>query len=117
MPRKVVTQGKEEFFTSSVGAIRDRIVVHESEDIPREGLFVGLNGVQILIKPGFEVDIPRPIRLMLDTRIRTDTTQDADGGRDFKRDIRRVTYTMIKEDVDGLLVPPADDLTEGATAP
>ena len=101
MPSKPKTdqeKNPEGFFTSPVGHIRDRILVHPSMEIPKEGLFLSLNGYAFLIKPGTEVDVPRPVRLMLDTRIKTETIQ-GDDGKDYTRDIPRITYTLIKEGV------------------
>ena len=60
---------------------------------------MSLNGYPFLAKPGEEVDIPRPVRKMLDTCIRTETIQNPDGGRDTTRDIPRITYTLLAEDV------------------
>ena len=88
----------ENYFTSPQGHIRDRILIHESSEIPREGQFISLNGYGFLAKPGEEVDLPRPVRLMLDTRIRTETVHGEDG-RDHHRNVRRITYTLIKEGV------------------
>lgn len=88
----------ERYFSGPEGHPKDRIIVHESAKIPREGLFVGLNGIQYLIKPGVPVDIPRPVRTMLDSRIETETLQ-GDDGKEHKRNIPRVTYTLVKEDV------------------
>ena len=92
----------ELWFTSPVGHIRDRIRIHDSKEIPKEGMFIGLNGFTFLVKPNEEVDLPRPVRLMLDTRIMTETIMQDDGNGRFvehKRDIPRITYTMIKEGV------------------
>ena len=92
----------ENYFTSPIGHIRDRIILNESPEVPKEGLFVGLNGYQILIKPNVEVDIPRPVRLMLDNRIATETTQSNDERGniiDHHRHMRRFTYILVKEDV------------------
>jgi len=101
MPSKPKTEQEknpEGFFTSPVGHIRDRIIIHPSMEIPKEGLYVALNGYGFLIKPGVEVDIPRPVRLMIDTRIKTETLQ-GDDGKEYTRDIPRVTYTLVKEGV------------------
>jgi hypothetical protein len=101
MAKKVLTDQEEHpenYFTTSVGHIRDRIIIHESMDIPKEGMFVALNGFPFLIKPGVEVDIPRPVRLMLDTRIKTETIP-VEGGKDLHRNIPRITYTLVKEGV------------------
>ena len=78
--------------------VKDRIRIHESEKIPKEGVFVSLNGHPYLIKPGEEVDIPRPVREMLDTRIQTQTLQGEDG-KDYRKDIPRITYTLVKEGI------------------
>jgi hypothetical protein len=98
MPRIRTDQEKhpERYFTNSVGHIRDRIIFHASQDIPKEGRFFSLNGFSFLAKPGVEVDIPRPVRLMLDTRITTETIK-GDDDQIYTRDIPRVTYTLVKE--------------------
>jgi hypothetical protein len=101
MPPKVKTEEElhpENFFKSPVGHPRDRIIVHPSMEIPKEGLFLSLNGFAFLVKPGVEIDLPRPVRLMLDTRIKTETIQ-GDDGKDYTRDIPRITYTLVKEGV------------------
>ena len=101
MPSKPKTEEEkspEKFFNSPIGHIRDRIVIHPSMEIPKEGLFLSLNGFGFLIKPGQEIDLPRPVRLMIDTRIKTETIQ-GDDGKEYTRDIPRFTYTLIKEGV------------------
>jgi hypothetical protein len=69
----------ENYFSSPKGHIRDRIIVNQSPKIPREGQFVSLNGYAFLIKPGEPIDIPRPVRLMLDTLVEKETIQGDDG--------------------------------------
>ena len=88
----------ENYFTTPAGHPRDRIIIHESKDIPKEGLFISLNGYPFLAKPGIEIDLPRPVRLMLDTRIQTEITQGEDG-KEYRRNIPRITYTLVKEGV------------------
>ena len=88
----------ERFFTNPNGHIRDRIIVHQSSKIPKQGQFVSLNGYSFLIKPGEEIDLPRPVRLMLDTRVETESIQGEDG-KTYSRNIPRFTYTLIKEGV------------------
>jgi hypothetical protein len=89
---------KEQFFTTPAGQIRDRIIIHESADLPKEGIFLSLNGYPFLAKAGVPIDIPRPVRLMLDTRIKTVTVQGEDG-KDYHRDMNRITYTLVKEGI------------------
>lgn len=101
MPRKILTEQEqypERFFTSPIGHVRDRIIIHESMDIPKEGQFISLNGYAFLAKPGVEIDLPRPVRKMLDTRIITQTIQ-GDDGKEYTRNVPRMTYTLIKEGV------------------
>jgi hypothetical protein len=88
----------EDYFDSPVGHIRDRIVILEGSDIPKEGRFISLNGYAFLAKPGMEIDLPRPVRKMLDTRISTMTFYD-ENGKEHTKDIKRVPYTIIKEGV------------------
>ena len=92
----------ENYFKSPEGHPRDRIIIHESLDIPKEGLFLSLNGYSFLAKPGMEIDLPRPVRKMLDTRIKTETIQT--DGVEHVRHIPRITYTLVQE---GVNVPPA----------
>jgi hypothetical protein len=89
------------YFSGPKGHPKDRIVIHEAVDIPREGMFISLNGYPYLIKPGEEVDVPRPVRDMLDTRIVTITSHD-ESGKEYTKDIKRVNYTLIKQDVDAV---------------
>jgi hypothetical protein len=88
----------QNYFTSPQGHIRDRIIIHESQDLPKEGIFMGLNGFSFLAKAGAEIDLPRPVRLMLDTRIKTEIIH-GDDGKDYSRNIPRLTYTLVKEGV------------------
>jgi hypothetical protein len=92
----------EKYFTSPIGHPRDRIRINENPELPKEGIFMSLNGFAFLAKAGVEIDLPRPVRLMLDTRIKTETIQD-ENGKDHLRNISRITYMLIKEDVGGLL--------------
>lgn len=93
----------ENYFTSPAGPdgfkhIRDRIVINESAKIPKGGQFISLNGYGFLAKPSVEIDLPRPVRLMLDTLVETEIVQGEDG-EVYKRDIPRFTYRMVKEGV------------------
>lgn len=86
----------ERYFESPKNWVRDRIVIHPTAEIPKDGLFFGLNGIQYLVKAGVELDLPRPVIQMLQTRIRRDTIK-GDDGVDYHRDVQRITFTMIKE--------------------
>lgn len=97
----------ELYFISPKGHPRDRIIIHESADMPKEGLFLSLNGFAFLAKPDVEIDLPRPVRQMLDTRVKTETRRVDDGHGNMivhTRNIRRFTYTLVKENVDA--IPP-----------
>jgi hypothetical protein len=99
-----------EFFENPIGHIRDRIIINPSPEIPKAGQFISLNGFAFQIVPGKEIDLPRPVRLMLDTRIKTETYQEGD--QTFTQDIPRFTYTLIKAginlDADGKVLTPAE---------
>jgi hypothetical protein len=88
----------ERYFTTPAGHIRDRVILHESLEIPKEGMFISLNGYSFLAKPNVEIDLPRPVRIMLDTRIKTETIRGEDGSVHV-RHIPRITYTLVKEGV------------------
>ncbi len=118
MAREKTDQEKhpENYFISSVGHPKDRIRIHESAELPKEGVFISLNGYAFLAKPEVEIDLPRPVRLMLDTRIRTETVRiDDRTGKmvSSSRNIRRITYTLIKEDVDKIPDPAVIDAVKG----
>ena len=98
------------YFDTPEGHPKDRIIINESSDIPKEGQYIALNGYSFLVKPGHAVDIPRPVRLMLDTRIRTEIRQDEYTGKDYTRDIPRITYQLIQENVDSI---PIEQFSSG----
>ena len=93
----------EKYFTGPEGHIRDRIIINQTPDIPSEGAFISLNGFAFLAKPSVPIDIPRPLRTMLDTRIKTETVQvpsdDGKGYQNHSRNMPRITYILIKENV------------------
>lgn len=94
-----VIEGNPNYFTGPAGHPKDRLIIHEAADIPREGIFISLNGYSYLAKPGVEIDLPRPVRKMLDTRIVTVTAHD-ENGKEYTKDIKRINYTLVKEGVD-----------------
>lgn len=109
----------EKFFISGDGHPKDRVIIHGHPALPKEGLFIGLNGVQHLAPYDIEIDLPRPMRQMLDTRIYTETIQGQDG-KTYTRDLRRVNYTLVKEDVGGEEIPAPEVIAAekaGATNP
>lgn len=102
------------FFESPKGHPRDQIVLSPSMNIPKEGQYIGLNGFGFLAKPGVEIDIPRPVRKMLDTLIITETLQD-DQNRWYTRDIPRFPYTLVTENVDPVNTAKEDLPVENQT--
>jgi hypothetical protein len=96
--RKEEKEQEGEFFVNPQGHPRDRVIIHESQDLPKEGIYMALNGYSFLAKAGVPIDLPRPVRLMLDTRLKTEMIQGDDGKNHF-RDIPRLTYTLVKEGV------------------
>src|SRR5271157_2112980 len=92
-----------EKFINPQGHIRDRIVLHQTADIPKQGAFLALNGYAFQAKPGEAVDIPRPVRLMIDTLIVTEIVQSSDekgNSEEFVRNRPRYPYTLVAEDVE-----------------
>ena len=104
MPKAMTDKERhpDKYFDSPTGHIRDRIIIHEASELPKDGIFMSLNGYPFLAKAGVEIDLPRPVRKMLDTLIRTETIRAEDGKGGYTthtRNIRRITYTMVKEDI------------------
>jgi len=94
---------KEVYFTSPKGHPRDRIIINESPNLPKDGIFISLNGFPFLAKAGVEIDLPRPVRKMLDTRLQTETVAVDDGSGKLahhSRTFPRITYRLIQEDVE-----------------
>lgn len=85
-------------FTHPKGHIRDRIIIHDNGRLPKGGVFMSLNGFAFLAQPGVEIDLPRPVRLMLDTLVETETRKDNDG-KSYTRNIQRIPYMLVKEGV------------------
>jgi hypothetical protein len=100
----------EKYFISPVGHPRDRIILHNSPEVPKEGVFLALNGFTFMVPPDVEIDLPRPVRLMLDTRIKTETRRTDDGRGNVNihtRNMKRYTYTVVKLDVEKSDIPEA----------
>jgi hypothetical protein len=96
------------FFSHPRGHIRDRIILHETKESPKEGQFIGLNGFPFQVQYNREVDIPRPVLEMLRTRIYTEITKDEKTGEETFRNIPRFNITVIKENVGNVPVETAD---------
>jgi hypothetical protein len=101
MAREKTDQEKhpERYFINPVGHVKDRIIINENPDIPKNGLFISLNGYGFLAKTGVEIDIPRPVREMLDTRIQSFTTRDDETKQEHTRNFPRITYILVKKSV------------------
>lgn len=97
MARKIEGSPK---FTDPKGHPKDRIILHPTEDMPKQGQYFGLNGYGFQIKPGEEVDIPRPLRQMIDNCITTKLIQE--NGEEYIKNYPRFPYTLVKEDVDSV---------------
>ena len=89
------------FFTHPRGHIRDRVILHETKDAPKEGQFVGLNGFGFLIQYNKELDLPRPVLEMLQSRIETAIIKNPDG-TEIVRNIPRFNLTIVKRNVGGV---------------
>lgn len=107
----------ENYFESSKGHPKDRVIINESPSIPKEGVFMSLNGYAFLAKPGVEIDLPRPILRMLDTRIETMTIQDPETKKEYHKDVPRITYRIVREDVEGVMEKKAESTERPTAAP
>jgi len=108
-------------FITPEGHPRDRIIINESAEIPREGIFIALNGYSFLAKAGVPIDLPRPVREMLDTRIKTDTQMVDDGNGHLithPRNMLRITYSIVQLDVNAVPTEaPASGHNEAPASP
>lgn len=86
------------YFRHPRGHIRDRVILHETPNSPKEGQFVGLNGFPFQIQYNKEIDLPRPVIEMLRTRIQTTSHTESDG-TETVRNIPRFNMTIVKENV------------------
>lgn len=120
-PRKTDEENfPERYFISPAGHPRDRIILHNSPEVPKEGVFLSLNGFSFMVPPDVAVDLPRPVRLMLDTRIKTETRRTDDGRGNVSihtRNMKRYTYTIIKLDVDKDDVPAPEVIAAKESQP
>lgn len=58
-----------------------KIILEENDDIPPTGLFVGLNGMGYLIRPGVEVEVPPGVAEILQNAITSMPTLDPTSGQ------------------------------------
>jgi hypothetical protein len=108
VPKTDQEKHPENYFVSPLGHPRDRIMLHETAESPKGGRFISLNGFPFMAQCGVEIDLPRPVRLMLDTLIRTETVVRDDGnGRVIResRNIQRFPYVLVKENADAVSEP------------
>lgn len=106
-------------FITPKGHIRDRIIFHQNAEVPKQGQFLSLNGYAFQVKPGEEIDLPRPVRQMIDTLVITEVVQgtDANGNSEqYTRNRPRFTYTLIAEDVEHPDSPTHKEVLQEATA-
>ena len=95
---KDMKDNPDKYFVNPIGHPRDRIVLNETEKLPKDGIFMSLNGYAFLAKPNVEIDLPRPVREMLDTRTETISIK-GDDGKVYTRNIKRFPYQVIQLDV------------------
>jgi len=94
---------KVEKFINPQGHIRDRIIMHQTADIPKQGAFISLNGYAFQAKPGEAIDIPRPVRKMIDLCVITEIIQGTDekgNSEEYTRNRPRYPYTLVAEDIE-----------------
>ena len=91
------------YFRHPRGHIRDRVILHETPNSPKEGQFIGLNGFPFQVQYNKELDLPRPVIEMLRTRVQTTSHTEADG-TETVRNIPRFNLTIVKENVTGEVV-------------
>jgi hypothetical protein len=53
-----------------------RLVVEENDSIPPTGLFLGLNGIGYLLRPGEEVEVPLGVKEILDHAVMSTPQMD-----------------------------------------
>ena len=75
---------------------RVKIILEENDNIPPTGLYVGLNGVGYLIRPGREVEVPMGVVDILDHAIETRAVVDPDTNKQVGwRDRQKFPYRKI----------------------
>lgn len=101
-PRARRQRAQPEKAAASGAATRDakywseRIAVqfNESEDMPPNGVPVGVNGVAFLIKPGIPVKIPRSVLHVIDNAVAEKPIFDNGKVRGYRK-VSRFTYTVL----------------------
>lgn len=77
-------------------ADRVKIMLEENDDIPPTGLFVGVNGVSFLIRPGAEVEVPVGVVEVLRNAVMSMPTVDPQTGQVLGyRDRMRYPFRVI----------------------
>lgn len=99
------------YFSHPKGHIRDRVILHEGKDSPKEGQFVQLNGFPFQILYNKEIMLPRPIVEMLQKCIFTEINKD-EHGVETKRDIPRFNLSILERGVNLKELSPAVEQAE-----
>lgn len=73
------------------------ITLHDSDEIPPNGQFVGVNGDQYLIKPGYPVRVPASVLEVLNNAVQGKPVLDGQMRVESMRQAPRLTYTLHPE--------------------
>lgn len=87
------------YFTHPKGHIRDKVVLHETKDSPKEGQFVALNGFPFQILYNKEVMLPRPVVEMLQNCVFVEIQKNEMTGEQTERHIPRFNISVVQRGV------------------
>lgn len=75
---------------------RVKIILEEDDNIPPTGLYVGVNGMGYMLRPGVELNIPRSVLEVLNNAVMSTPVIDPVSRRTVAyRSKRRYSYRMV----------------------
>jgi len=73
-----------------------QIKLHNNPEIPPNGLYVGVNGRWMMLKPNVEMEVPESALEVLDNAVREEAEKDEHNRVVGRREVPRFPYTVVK---------------------
>ena len=72
------------------------IKLHNNSEVPPNGLYIGVNGRWMMVKPNVEMEVPESALEVLDNAVREEAEKDEHNRVVGRREVPRFPYTVVK---------------------
>lgn len=74
-----------------------QIKLHNNSEIPPNGLYVGVNGRWMMLKPNTEMEVPESALEVLDNAVREEAEKDEHNRVVGRREVPRFPYSVVRK--------------------